>query len=638
MRRGAESLPRTGRPALTWRRIAARALFLVVPGVGACGGGDAPSGPQVGSVVVTVTTSGDDADPDGYVLSARGEQRPIASAGGSVTLAGLPAGDLTLALTGLAPNCTASVGEQTVRVVAGASASASFHVTCAPLATRLTVAVTTTGDDRDADGYQLVVDGAGAQPVAPDGASVTVERLAWGAHVVALTGLADNCAVVGEHPRTVQLARGDALTLAMEVRCWRRVARVVVGRAYPTTFEGDTTLLTATAYAADSSVVVGAPITWTTSAATVASVAAAGGDGVFSGVVSGLAPGSAVITARVGGAPASQTVVVLGRAPRPNREIALLGDERRAADGFRVQRLRIVRPDGGQTTITPEGQHVIDFAWSPDGSRLVAQYVTALGIGRLGLFVIGADGGGEVQIAPAGVAPQWSPDGSRVAYQTLYGDAADIYTVTADGGDRRPLATAPGEDAQPQWSPDGRQVAFTRGLGSATPELWLVPADGSTAPRRMPLPTGARNPRWSPDGKSIAFDNIRGIWVVGADGANARPVTSACNAAGGCTSGGIQQRPVWSPDARRLAYFASTQTFDHGVEIVALDASTPVVRVPTTYVDALQWSPDGTRLVFSAINRVGSSNWPGFATMRADGTDIQYISGAQNASTARWRP
>jgi TolB protein len=621
--------------------LAAHALLLVVLG-GACGGGDGPSGPQVGTVVVTVTTSGEDADPDGYVLSAGGQQRTIAGAGGSVTLAGLPAGDLTLALTGLAPHCTASVGEQTVRVAAGASASASFHVTCAPLTTRLTVAVTTTGDDRDADGYQLVVDGAGAQPVAADGASVTVERLAWGAHVVALTGVADNCAVVGEHPRTVQLARGDAPTLAMEVRCWRRIARVVVGRAYPTTFEGDTTLLTATAYAADGSVVVGAPITWATSAAGVASVAAvagAGGDGVFSGVVSGLAPGSAAITARIGAAAASQTVVVLGRALRPNREIALLVLAPRPADGVFVERIRILGPDGGQTTITPEDQDVDTFGWSPDGSRLAVTYVRANDIGRTGLVVIGADGGGEVQIAPTGGAPQWSPDGSRIAYQSWrFGDATDIYTISVGGGDPRMLATGPGADLAPQWSPDGRQIAFTRELATDTPELWLVPADGSAAPRRVPLPTGARNPRWSPDGKLIAFDNLRGIWVVGADGANARPVTSACNAAAVCETGGSQQQPAWSPDARRLAFHAAPPTLGGGVEIVALDAATPVVRVPIRGGTALQWSPDGTRVLFTADNRVGTTPWPGFATMRADGTDVQYISGAQNALEARWRP
>jgi hypothetical protein len=43
-------------------------------------------------------------------------------------------------------------------------------------------------------------------------------------------------------------------------------------------------------------------------------------------------------------------------------------------------------------------------------------------------------------------------------------------------------------------------------------------------------------------------------------------------------------------------------------------------------------------VLFTADNRVGTTPWPGFATMRADGTDVQYISGAQNALEARWRP
>src|SRR5258707_2963305 len=66
----------------------------------------------------------------------------------------------------------------------------------------------------------------------------------------------------------------------------------------------------------------------------------------------------------------------------------------------------------------------------------------------------------------------------------------------------------------------------------------------------------AADPQVSPDGRSIAYvrmqydikaDRPRGaVWLVGADGKNERPLSSAA------TSGS----PRWSPDGTRIAYIA----------------------------------------------------------------------------------
>src|SRR5439155_920493 len=70
----------------------------------------APTGPTTGSLTVTAATSGasGDIDPDGYTVSVDGgaASQPI-PANGSVTFTG-PAGDHSVALTGVATNCTVS--------------------------------------------------------------------------------------------------------------------------------------------------------------------------------------------------------------------------------------------------------------------------------------------------------------------------------------------------------------------------------------------------------------------------------------------------------------------------------------------------------------------------------------------------
>src|SRR5438034_788333 len=95
----------------------------------------APTGPTTGSLSVTTATSGasGDLDPDGYTVSVDGgaASQPIAT-NGSVTFTG-PAGDHSIALTGVATNCTVSgANPRTVTVPAGGTASTTFSVSCAP--------------------------------------------------------------------------------------------------------------------------------------------------------------------------------------------------------------------------------------------------------------------------------------------------------------------------------------------------------------------------------------------------------------------------------------------------------------------------------------------------------------------------
>ena len=95
----------------------------------------APTGGGTGSLTVTTATSGatGDLDPDGYTVSVDGgaASQPIPD-NGSVTFTG-PAGDHTVALSGLAANCAVSgANPRTVTVPSGGTATTTFSVSCGP--------------------------------------------------------------------------------------------------------------------------------------------------------------------------------------------------------------------------------------------------------------------------------------------------------------------------------------------------------------------------------------------------------------------------------------------------------------------------------------------------------------------------
>ena len=61
-------------------------------------------------------------------------------------------------------------------------------------------------------------------------------------------------------------------------------------------------------------------------------------------------------------------------------------------------------------------------------------------------------------------------------------------------------------------------------------DIWRVPADSSGAPERLTdYPGDDRAATFSPDGSKLAFDSTRAdgtdIWVMGADGSDARQLT-----------------------------------------------------------------------------------------------------------------
>src|SRR2546421_144635 len=180
------------------------------------------SPPQTGNLTVNTSTSGSNIDADGYTVTVDGNASQAIGTNGSVTFTDLSAGNHTVALSGVAANCTVSAGtSRTVSVQAGSTVSTAFSVSCTappPQTGNLTVSTSTSGSNVDPDGYTITVDGGASQALGTNG-SVTYTGLAAGSHSVALSGVAANCSVSGANPQSVNVPSGGTATASFTVSC-----------------------------------------------------------------------------------------------------------------------------------------------------------------------------------------------------------------------------------------------------------------------------------------------------------------------------------------------------------------------------------------------------------------------------------
>ena len=153
----------------------------------------------------------------------------------------------------------------------------------------------------------------------------------------------------------------------------------------------------------------------------------------------------------------------------------------------------------GSTESTISGTCGEDQAphWSPDGRRLA--FVRTTGSDGSSdcpealLFVNVEAGDAQQILAPGQVTgtldANWSPDGSRILISGFVpslgrerGFGGDIYSIGLDGTDLHALTTD-GLSGSPSWTRDGR-IAFTRwtGAGDTDPgDVWVMDADGGNA-------------------------------------------------------------------------------------------------------------------------------------------------------------
>jgi dipeptidyl aminopeptidase/acylaminoacyl peptidase len=236
-------------------------------------------------------------------------------------------------------------------------------------------------------------------------------------------------------------------------------------------------------------------------------------------------------------------------------------------------------------------------------------------------------------------AARISPDGTRVAYTVTSPDfeqdafVTHVWVVTVADGERAQLTRGPKSATGPQWSPDGRWLAFTSSRAGDKNQVFAIRPDGGEAVQLTKIETGVNAFAWSPDGTQIAFTaepaesqaakdrkgHLGDFQVVRRDYGFTHLFTIAVAEALEAPSAGRERTKGrefsvggfdWSPDGTRIAFsaarmpdLAQADTADLYVLTLAEDRVAALVTQsgPDTSPD---WSPDGSQLAFeSAMGR-----------------------------------
>lgn len=259
---------------------------------------------------------------------------------------------------------------------------------------------------------------------------------------------------------------------------------------------------------------------------------------------------------------------VLPRFSPDGTRIAFLSNRR---DPEKPAQLYLIPLHGGEAApLTTFPGRIEDFAWSPDGRKLVCvatktdpenlqreqdEHKKKLGVvdRRYDRLFYKLDGFGY-----------------------LPGERKHLWLVDARTGRMRQLTNHPVYDeTAPCFSPDGSWIAF---ISNRSPEpdadlfaedLWVMPSAGGDA-RRIPAPRGGKNlPSFSPDGKFLAYYSAacdkeeyknRSLWVAAVDASTPpRNLTGEYDLH--CTAWTINDLgqpedmpPAWSPDGARLFF------------------------------------------------------------------------------------
>jgi dipeptidyl aminopeptidase/acylaminoacyl peptidase len=228
-----------------------------------------------------------------------------------------------------------------------------------------------------------------------------------------------------------------------------------------------------------------------------------------------------------------------------------------------------------------------------------------------------------------------SPDGKLIAWTEAGPDGLGIRVVPlADPSSQQTITACVegthGMESEPVFSPDGRQIAFlSYCTADHKPAVFLADVVGGAPHQLAELEGYAHQLAWSPDGRQLSFLYVPGSMrrpspvapeplpsgVIGVEGIRIQRVAAVDASSGQLTEVTPENLYVyeydWSPDSTKLAYTAAPPPGENNWWVAKLytqtqgGAATAIVD-PGTVTGSLhglqmavpRWSPDGKRIAF----------------------------------------